>query len=358
MKIKVWSSSPAHSCSYYRSWGPISKLPRLDPSISVELIDEVGWVSLADTDILYLESPMDPILYQAIVFAKNLNVKVIVDIGDDLLNIPEYSPAHNLLIDKKEVLKKCIGAADVVTCLSEDLRKILLPYNQNIVAVPNAFNDYNYKLVKENSTANKVVNWRGNDHHVGDIVPLANELSRLAKNNPEWIWSFMGYNPVGATSHIRRKIVYGHQSLCDFFRQIKEVHPAIQIKPLTDNSFNRCKSNIAFMEGVAVGAVAVGPDFPEWRHPGIATYTSPHEFESKLQELMRNVSFRNKMYNESFEFLMDTLRLSIVNQKRLEIVRKLESDSVPPPRRVYDKKEVGEPPREEASSGKIQSNLH
>jgi hypothetical protein len=93
--------------------------------------------------------------------------------------------------------------------------------------------------------------------------------------------------------------------------------------PLADSIFNRCKSNIAWIEGSFAGAVCLVPDWEEWQMPGTVRYSNPAEYGEKMKLLLNN-NFNYRKYNDlSWEYIMDNLTLSRVNGQRIEILKGL-----------------------------------
>jgi len=71
------------------------------------------------------------------------------------------------------------------------------------------------------------------------------------------------------------------------------------------------------------GAVTIAPDMPEWRRPGITTYKTPDEFETKINELMSDEKLRCNNFDLSLEYINENLLLSKVNRKRIEVIEQL-----------------------------------
>jgi hypothetical protein len=109
----------------------------------------------------------------------------------------------------------------------------------------------------------------------------------------------------------------------EYWRFIYMTNPALVMVPLWDCPLNRAKSNIAWIEGIYAGAACLGPDWDEWKRPGIIHYQSPKDFGDKLDMVMRGEFDTLKLAQEGREYVMDTLTLAKVNLLRESILQAL-----------------------------------
>jgi len=324
MKIRVCSENPHGACSYYRTMGVFPKLKEIDKSIDVELTDQIDWFLMSDADIVYMERPQNPNMKKAAHLVKDFGLKLWIDFDDNLFCLPHYNP-HKPLYDSpvtRDCIIDCLKIADVVTVATEGIKKEYSRYNENIVVIPNAFNDYNYRLPK-NPSLNRIVQWRGSMTHRNDLLSCSDGIFEAASKNDEWGWSFIGNDLWYMTDYIKKSKAHQEMPHIQYWKYIRSVNPAIQIVPLVFNFFNECKSNISWIEGVYSGAVTIAPDMPEWRMPGITIYKEPAEFEAKINELMNNEKLRRNNFDLSLGFINENLLLSKVNRRRVEIVEQL-----------------------------------
>jgi hypothetical protein len=109
-----------------------------------------------------------------------------------------------------------------------------------------------------------------------------------------------------------------------YFEYLKLVNPTIAFVTLSDSLFNRCKSNIAWIEATYAGAVTVCPDWDVWELPGVLHYQDIHSFEWGLNSAM---SFSDQQFQEAYalslSFMLDTLRLSKINQLRSQLLHEV-----------------------------------
>ena len=117
MQISICEVAPQGACSYYRSIGPLSKLKHINPKIKIQVLSNVTWNSLFETDILFLARPDSKAFVEMAEMAQDLGIPVWIDWDDNILQIPPDNPAYKHYKSKTTVesMKKCLEIADIVT---------------------------------------------------------------------------------------------------------------------------------------------------------------------------------------------------------------------------------------------------
>lgn len=106
-----------------------------------------------------------------------------------------------------------------------------------------------------------------------------------------------------------------------YFQNCFNMSPAVIQVPLQDCLFNRCKSNIAFIEGAYFGAVPLVPGW--WNVPGALRYKDNESYYSLLKDALSGAIDLEAMNRLAWEYVCDELLLSKVNVKRLELINSL-----------------------------------
>lgn len=112
-----------------------------------------------------------------------------------------------------------------------------------------------------------------------------------------------------------------------YFQRLIQLKPHFVVFPLEDNTFNRCKSNIAAIEATVAGAVCISPDYmPEFGEiPRIAYHPNGEENSlfSTLEWINNNdVSDIWQRVHEG-ETPLQILRLSEINKIRIRIAAEI-----------------------------------
>ena len=326
------------STSFYRGFGPWGALrKKLPPEIRVEpQREDITWASLKMVDAVFLQRPFNKGHLTIAEMCKSRNIKLWVDYDDALLHVPDDNPTYEQYSNASHQnnVMKILDMADVVTLSTQHLLETyanLLPENlrsefrRKSHVISNAFDDHDFTYPKNPEDQKRCVMWRGSATHTRDLSDYAIEIVQAHKKAPHWLFTFIGYHPWFIAQHFDKKS-YVHSpgiDVYDYFREIALIKPAVCIVPLFDSTFNKCKSNIAWIEASFAGAVTIAPNWDEWKKPGCLTYKTQAEFSSLLESAMREEIDFTKLNKESWEFIEDQLFLSYVNIEREEILRNL-----------------------------------
>jgi glycosyltransferase involved in cell wall biosynthesis len=83
--------------------------------------------------------------------------------------------------------------------------------------------------------------------------------------------------------------------------------------PLEDTEFNRCKSDLKFLEASACGAVALaspvvyGGSIRDW-DTGVI-FTSPDEFAGALARLIEDAALRRRLSQQAYRYVVEERQL-------------------------------------------------
>jgi hypothetical protein len=311
------------ACAFYRSSGIARSLEKLSGySITVAQWNEINldWSMISNYDVIMMQRPFTGQSLDLIRFIKMFpRIRLWFDFDDNLLALPPENEAFQLYNENKENIKQIIGLADVISVTTEDLKQSYLPFNSNIHIIPNAFNDSIFHR-PELKPREKIVIWRGTKTHIYDLMSNGQAINQACEQFADWQFMFLGYYPWFLSETQNKGFLKGSDIIL-YFNTLFKMNPAVMQVPLHDNLFNRCKSNIAFIEGVFAGAVSVVPYW--WNIPGALPYSNPNEYYEAMSFILRgevNIESQNR---KSWEYIQDCLTLSKVNKLRVELIKSI-----------------------------------
>lgn len=281
----------------------------------------ITWQLISNFDIIMMQRPFTDIAANLCDYAKEMNRPVWVDYDDNLFALnPENTAFHtyNNPVTKDNV-KKCIQKATVVTVPNEYLRQSYIQFNKNIEVIPNAFNDDILQKKKPKKREKKVL-WRGPETHIYDLMSFGHEINAITKEFTDHEFLFMGYYPWFFAETENKSYVPGHDIIM-YFSRIHDLAPKVFHVPLHDNLFNRCRSNIGFIEGTYSGAACVVPAW--WNTPGSLLYNNGKEYQEAIRSILIGDVDCEKLNSEAWEYVLDVLPLSRVNKLRVRLIEKL-----------------------------------
>jgi spore maturation protein CgeB len=320
-KIIVFNDYISSVCAFWRSQYPLSLLAR--QGLIRLYIGDYGkedWTTLSSCDIAFFQRPMSKNVKDQVLMAKDMGLKVIVDLDDYNFISPSH-PVYNVWCDQysEKVFEKIMMVTDVVITTTKELQKHYLTYNNNVQIVPNSV-DNNWLKFKPCSKR-KIVVLRAGEHHLQDVWIYQDEIVRVLNDHKDWEFVVIG----GDINFLKNKvkyILYEDMDIHQYFATILGLNAAIFIVPLEDNKLNRCKSNISFQEAAISGAVALTPYW--WNlHNCSVTYRDKKSFADGLEKLITDCDLRQDLHAKAIKKINANYLLSDANKQRMKIINGL-----------------------------------
>lgn len=332
--IKIYANIPGlkDGTCWYRGAGPMKALQRdYRDTFDITIVDgsaEVDWHDVADVDIAFLQRPHHMRCRGFFNLSSLFTKKIVCDWDDDLNGLHPSNPSFESYDDpntKKlisEFMKECTSAWTTTIAMKESIDR--RAGKDKAVVIPNAWADQWFKMGEPGN--NNTVIWRGGSSHTMDKLEFAPEIEKVAARSPLWKWVMIGDRCWEFRGRIPPDRMANGQWLPTplFLANYVNCQPGIVMVPLQDNAFNRAKSNISWMEGVAAGAIVVCPDWPEWRVPGTMRYQSVNDFAEVLTDAMNlPITKRKEMAMEGQEHVKQHYLLSDINRLRADALLQL-----------------------------------
>ncbi len=345
VRIACAIPNPLDCTSLYRASGPFQTLRRENQNIHLETNQEMNWANLKAADLAFFQRPCMEGALNLMRMCQANRKPIWLDYDDNLHAIPLCNRRFPIFGNPQtqHAIATMIAMADAVTVTTNHLRDALAQLlkcfppspeyrlgPEKILVIPNA---YDYELLPALSETRpertKLVAWRGSDSHCKDLMLVTSELGEAMKNNPEWKLEMMGEPFWWTIEHLKKVMkpnaleITAAQDPINFFKYLARQRPALVIVPLEDQGFNRSKSNIAWIEATAAGAVVLAPAWEEWSKPGVITYEG--DFGAKLEAFLRGDFDSDRLWKESRDYIVDNLQLGQTNKLRLDVIERLVS---------------------------------
>jgi glycosyltransferase involved in cell wall biosynthesis len=220
-----------------------------------------------DVVIIQREFPKQFDNYKKIIeLARKEGKPVVFDLDDLLLYLPDNHQDRQSTKFGPSLLPmfQALMEADVVTVSTPKLRDVLAKYNNNVVVLPNYFDDNLWRLtppvLKNTPREVLTIGYMGTSTHKPDLEHITPVLLDLIKRYPEKLrFHFWGVQPPAQLESLPQvKWTPWYSFVYKDFAELFQTQAAdIFIAPLVDNLFNRCKSPLKFFEYSALGAPGV-----------------------------------------------------------------------------------------------------
>lgn len=328
MKLLVLTVNKNDSTSFYRANGVLHDLKNQMPleitSMNFSELNDMSWASLVLFDVVFMQRPYQSVALKMAQYCRELNLPVWVDFDDYLLEVPSDNRSHYIFSNPavKKTIVEILQLANVITVSTGALKQAFSQANENIHVVPNAFNTKLFNYRENKTKTKKTLLWRGSETHSIDLFFYGDEIYNAQTNYTDWDFLYFGWNPWFIPQTENRKHINSTDPVL-YFKQLHGLSPRAMQVPLVDSLFNRCKSNIAYIEGSFAGAVCLVPAWEEWTMPGAITYQNLEEYREKLGIILNEKVNFSKYNTLAWEFIMDSLTLEKVNKQRVEILKTL-----------------------------------
>lgn len=121
-------------------------------------------------------------------------------------------------------------------------------------------------------------------------------LETIEKTVDRYQWVFFGYAPPKLQKYIEQKKIEIHQGvpIIDYPKELSKLNLDVIVAPIIDDEFNRCKSNIKYLESAAIGV----PIFCSKVDPTYVKYMPEHQLFSDARDLFEKLDkFQNQSIN-------------------------------------------------------------
>lgn len=295
-RLACFVPTPADTSSFVRGIGPLAKMLRQEPRLSLVQPKftndrpELTWDWLAQTDLLFMQRPGLPEHVACTRMAKSMGLKVWLDWDDDNLSVRRSNPTYPIYArpEVRTAIQNLAQLADIVSVSTVRLAQVFGQLGAaKVVVIPNACH---WSFSQE--PRRRAISWRGTKHHFENLTMALPQIGKIANDQEftEWEWHFLGEIPRELHEAVPEKKLKHHQGrgIFPYMENFAQIAPWVNIAPLPRNDFNLAKSNLAWLEASAVGAITLAPDWDEWLRPGIVNYGGPEDFSLHLKQLLRD----------------------------------------------------------------------
>lgn len=231
---------------WWRAVQPLSYLrKRLD--LDVVFKPKVSMADIMLADVVLMFRTTSDAAVNIIRACKQAKKPVIIDIDDDLVNLPPSHPLRGPYNSKISQYWDSVDMADMIWTSTVALAKSL--GHPNVHICPNAIDPRD--LPERHNFGKRSILWRGAYTGMGDIEDYKDWYSRLKETHFVRFWGFL---PSFAE---QGQFIEWQADASQYIFSLAKLQPEYIWKPLVVNAFNEAKSNIAFLEATAAGALCL-----------------------------------------------------------------------------------------------------
>lgn len=299
------TSSDNTGCGLLRTYYPFQFLKDNFVSCEHSFGFPAGDPRIQDADIIWLQRANHEVFQQLIPSLQAQGKKIVMDMDDTLWHIPATNLAHRHY-PKKE-LDKVDAVCRLVDCLTastQPLADFLSDrFNKEVFVIQNHIWKQD-EIIGEKPQNEKIkIGWAGSYTHLGDFDHhLVNVLRGLPYDKVEFY--SMGFTPQ-FFKPFAQSLPWVETK--DFHNVFSAQNWDIGIMVAQDNMFNRCKSNLKYLEYGSIKCAAIGhtvyPYTTTIEHgiDGLLVKKEKTDWKEHIYRLIEDEPFRKQLAEAAYE---------------------------------------------------------
>jgi hypothetical protein len=265
------------------------------------VLDDSWWLkTLKGADVVHstIASNQD-FLLKLMNLRKLYGFKLFFDIDDNLYSVSTDNPAGKEVEKLKHNFETCLKLCDGVTVSVPNLKQVYAELNDNIYINPNFVDQKLFNFPRKKHKGIRI-GWRGAHGHREDLDMIRPVIEEIKKNYNVTFVTF-GVNPDWSDEP--------HEWVDSFTfpKTLAELNLDLAVIPLVDSAYNRCKSNLAYLEYSALGIPCVTSLTENYKGCGI-NCKSNYEWYEAIEKLIKEKPTVKFVDTENVEGLYSWMR--------------------------------------------------
>jgi len=236
---------------WYRIINPLEKIGAYVVRGEFRIGTMKSAISLKKAADIWVFSPMADVEAMTLVRANAMftGAKLVMDVDDDPFSVDKDHPGYSYHKAHEQDMKFQLQNCDAVTTTTEELKKVLKKYNDKVFVVPNGIDKSIWKLKKpKKRTDGRIrLGWIGSGSHMVDRIVVEKAVKTIMAKYPQVDFYHAGMCLVEGAEN-REFSFRGTKGYEEYPEFLNGLDLDIAIAPIKDTQFNRCKSNIKWLE--------------------------------------------------------------------------------------------------------------
>jgi len=316
-------------CYYVRCLLPMRKIgfSADKEGLGVNKVDrKTSAVRAIQSDIVVFQRPDEEKKYEAALMLKKLGKKIVFENDDTYRSLDDEMKWGNLLSYKQKWIEKFLEISDLVITTTPTLKKEYEKFSDNVVICKNCVDPFDWGKPEHYQNEKFRIGLVGSVLLNNDFNSIKKALAKIRDDKEIEIVVF-GMPTKSEATKLAQKI---YQTELDFWgslgvdwfpfvpmdkyiETLKEMKVDLMLIPRRDNYFNRCKSNLKYLEAsmLEVPVIAQGfkagdspyqKDIKNWRNGVICV--EDNEWLPAIYKLKNNPSLRHKLGSRARKYVL------------------------------------------------------
>ncbi|MBM3801338.1 MAG: glycosyltransferase [Acidimicrobiia bacterium] len=322
VRVAVVSFDEIHTnCARLRLLEPLLRLPEIELSWAVHIANRQGLIdieAIKNADLVVIQRMFpSPGTESSLAGILKIGTPIVYEVDDLLLEMPQGNSNREFAMQCRPFILDTMRKAAAVTVSTEALKAELLRWNSNIYVLPNLIDEQRWARSQAPHAGPVVVGFTGTNTHGDDLRMIEEALLRISqKHGPAVRFQFMGCVTERLARLSGAKVVEFMPDYESFVTALQTTPMDVAVVSLEDNLFNRCKSNIKWLEYSAGGIAGVYSDMPPYnrciRHgqTGLLAGNRVQDWVEAIDALIGNTALRLSMAQEARQEVLSSYTLA------------------------------------------------
>jgi glycosyltransferase involved in cell wall biosynthesis len=315
---------------YYRTIQPMEWLGKIDGVDTTYCqINHSGVPALMrSADVVIVNMALTSGLLELVCQRRKQNQVTVYELGDEVADVPIDSPSDRMSEGGLDWLRWAMKAFDAVQFTVPELERRYGRYANRTAVFHNAVDPSMFTCARRRNDGRLVIGWGGSLGHRRDLEDIAPDLCRWINSKPDVTLSLMCHESLvqpfaSIGDHITHRDPGDIGDYCKWLSAID-----VGLAPLSSAEFNRCRSDVKFLEYSAAGCASIVRAMEPYRvsvQHGIngMLYNSHHGLLGALETLYCDHELRRTIAVKARQYALEVRRPSVVARDRLDFYRSL-----------------------------------
>ena len=297
-----------------------------------QLLDEFDQLcSCADMIIFQALHTEQSIALLKAIKDKYPDLVILSEFDDDPYSLPASHPAYKDISPGSQV-EACtheqIELSDGLIVTNDYLKDILRPFNDNVTIIPNCIDFEVWDNLKGSNRNSDLVylGYAGGANHADDLELIYEPVKKILSeySNVRFVLYYGGEVPQ-KFHKLKGCIIKDFRhwvSIKDYPQKLKSLNFDIGLLPLRDRQFNRCKSNLKYLEYSAMSIPSVASPVEPYKDTTAIMAKNPNEWYLSLNELIENKDFRKSQGKEAYNHVNNCYNLTNVADRYKALIKR------------------------------------
>ena len=229
---------------------------------------------------------------------KHKETLIIAEIDDSVPDVPPSNIQFRKFKDHASCTAEHLQISDGVICSTRYLEASVLKFNDNTIVMPNCINWNTWKInnfLRSKPSRYFRIGYVGASGHDEDLLIAYRAMLKIFKLRADvkFVIRYGGLKPSYLKPHKQIDFEQVIWHIEKYPNNLKKLCIDLALAPLRDTDFNRCKSNLKWIEWSSMGVPLLASDVEPYRETLGLIYLSSNdidEFSKKILEVYKKIS--------------------------------------------------------------------